>query len=126
MGSRRCPHVGTAPRRCARREAHPARRGFSPRPNIACASPGECLARSARTTIWRVRISGSSPLLDGYDEPEILLPQTLESVSQALTPDSGSPLVPLGNLAASENSIALNTLFTASGVLDGRSPPECP
>jgi len=22
---------------------------------------------------WRVRISGSSPLLDGYDEPEILL-----------------------------------------------------
>src|SRR3954447_19749143 len=50
-----------------------ARCGFSPRPNIACASPGECLARSARTTIWRVRISGSSPLLDGYDEPEILL-----------------------------------------------------
>ena len=28
------------------------------------------LSRSARRTIWGFRISGSSPLLDGYDEPE--------------------------------------------------------
>jgi putative transposase len=32
---------------------------------------GKCPSRSARTTISGFRISGSSPLLDGYDEPEI-------------------------------------------------------
>jgi hypothetical protein len=40
------------------------------------ASLGECLSRPARTTIAGFRISGSSPLLEGYDEPEILLSST--------------------------------------------------
>jgi trans-aconitate methyltransferase len=38
----------------------------------ACAWPAECPSRSARTTASGSRISVSSPLLDGYDEPEIL------------------------------------------------------
>jgi hypothetical protein len=34
--------------------------------------PGGCLSQSALTVIQGARISISSPLLDGYDEPEIL------------------------------------------------------
>ena len=55
-----------------RRAGRRARCGSSPRPNIACASRGGCLSRAARTAFRAYRISGSSPLLDGYDEPEIL------------------------------------------------------
>jgi hypothetical protein len=33
---------------------------------------GGCSSRSAQTAIQDARISVSSPLLDGYDEPEIL------------------------------------------------------
>src|SRR3954447_16068024 len=39
---------------------------------ILFAGRRECPSLSARTTIWRVRISGSSASLDGYDEAEIL------------------------------------------------------
>jgi hypothetical protein len=35
--------------------------------------PGGCSSRAVQTVIQRARISVSSPLLDGYDEPEILL-----------------------------------------------------
>src|SRR3954449_5003002 len=38
---------------------------------ILLAGRSTCPSRSARTTIWRVRTSGSSALLEGYDEPEI-------------------------------------------------------
>ena len=53
-----------------------ARCGFSPQPSIASASPGERPSPSAQTTISGFRISGSSSLLDGYDEPEILRSST--------------------------------------------------
>jgi hypothetical protein len=33
----------------------------------------ECLSQAVQTTVSRYRISGSSSLRDGYDEPEILL-----------------------------------------------------
>ena len=46
--------------------------GDFPRLNIVCASLGGCPSRFVRRTFWGFRISGSSPLLDGYDEPEIL------------------------------------------------------
>src|ERR1700739_4962881 len=75
-GSRRCLHAGTVPRCCARRAGHRAHCGFSPRPNIVCALLGECPSRAVRTTASSYWISGSSPLLDGYDEPEILLYST--------------------------------------------------
>ena len=42
------------------------------RTNGACELPGGCPSQSAQTKIQGVRISVSSPLLDGYDEPEIL------------------------------------------------------
>jgi Bacitracin resistance protein BacA len=42
------------------------------RANGACELPGGCPSQSAQTKIQGVRISVSSPLLDGYDAPEIL------------------------------------------------------
>jgi hypothetical protein len=50
--------------------------GFSPQPNSACELPGGYPSRSAQKTIHGVQISVSSPLLDGYDEPEILRSST--------------------------------------------------
>jgi hypothetical protein len=55
-----------------RRAGRPELSGSSLRTNGACGLPGECSSRSAQTAIQGARISVSSPLLDGYDEPEIL------------------------------------------------------
>jgi hypothetical protein len=73
---------------CAHREVRPARYGSSPRPSIACGLPAECPSRSARPMASDFRISVSSPLLDGSDEPKILRSSTANSVSQVLIPDS--------------------------------------
>jgi hypothetical protein len=53
-----------------RHAGRPERSGSSLRANAVCGLPGGCSSRSAQTTIQGVRISVSSPLLDGYDEPE--------------------------------------------------------
>src|SRR5262249_35236476 len=50
----------------------PAQCGSSLRPNTASASPGGCRGQASRTYQRRKRISVSSSLLCGYDEPEIL------------------------------------------------------
>src|SRR5215471_2268504 len=42
------------------------------RPNTASASPGGCRGQASRAYQRRKRISVSSSLLGGYDEPEIL------------------------------------------------------
>ena len=57
---------------CTHRADHPTRCGFSPQRNITCGSPGGCSRQAAQTTILGFRLSGSSPLLGNYDEPEIL------------------------------------------------------
>ena len=44
--------------------------------------------KAAQTTISGYRISGSSPLHDGYDEPEILRSSTRPICLKALTPDT--------------------------------------
>jgi len=71
-GSRQCLHGDTAQRCWTRRAGRPELSGSSLRTNGVCGLPGGCSSRSAQTAIQRVRISVSSPLLDGYDEPEIL------------------------------------------------------
>jgi hypothetical protein len=80
-GARRCPLGGTAPRCCPRRVAPPERCGSCPRRSDACGSPGGCHERFARPAAWPGphsterrgrRISSSSALLGGYDEPGLL------------------------------------------------------
>jgi hypothetical protein len=82
--SRQCLHDGTARQCWTRHAGHPKRCGSYPQPNSACGLPAGCPSRSAQTRIQRAPISVSSPLLDGYDEPEILCSSTPKSVSQAL------------------------------------------
>src|SRR5262249_55700427 len=69
---RRCLPGGTAPRCSPRRAVLPAQCGSSLRPNTASASPGGCRGQASRAYQRRKRISVSSSLLGGYDEPEIL------------------------------------------------------
>src|SRR5215471_21683994 len=69
---RQCLPGGTAPRCSPRRAVLPAQCGSSLRPNTASASPGECRGQASRAYQRRKRISVSSSLLGGYDEPEIL------------------------------------------------------
>src|SRR5215475_6653334 len=69
---RQCLPGGTAPRCSPRRAVLPAQCGSSLRPNTASASPGECRGQASRAYQRWKRISVSSSLLGGYDEPEIL------------------------------------------------------
>src|SRR5262249_31510346 len=69
---RQCLPGGTAPRCSPCRAVLPAQCGSSLRPNTASASPGECRGQASRAYQRRKRISVSSSLLGGYDEPEIL------------------------------------------------------
>jgi hypothetical protein len=55
-----------------RRAGRPERSGSSLQTNDVCGLPAGCSLRAAGTAIQGARISVSSPLLDGYDEPEIL------------------------------------------------------
>src|SRR3954466_5808942 len=86
-GLRLCLHADTTRQCWTRRASHPARSGSSLQTNAVCGLHGGCSSRSAQTTIQGARISVSSPLLDGYDEPEISVPQAAKSVSQALMSD---------------------------------------
>src|SRR3954465_680703 len=86
-GPRLCLHADTTRQCWTRPASHPARCGSSLQKNAVCGLHGGCSSRSAQTTIQGARISVSSPLLDGYDEPEILRSQTAKSVSQALMSD---------------------------------------
>ena len=56
----------------ARRAVPQARCGSSPLPSIACASRGGYFWRPSRTSPSVSRTCVSSPLLGGYDEPDIL------------------------------------------------------
>src|SRR5215203_7500586 len=87
-GPRLCLHADTTRQCWTRPASHPARCGSSLQKNAVCGLHGGCSSRSAQTTIQGARISVSSPLLDGYDEPEILRSQTAKSVSQALMSDT--------------------------------------
>src|SRR5262249_1108343 len=69
---RQCLPGGTAPRCSPRRAVLPAQCGSSLRPNTASASPGGCRGQASRAYQRWKRISVSSSLLGGYDEPEIL------------------------------------------------------
>src|SRR5665213_2597659 len=65
--------LATHSRRCwTRRPGRPEQSVSSLLTTGVCGFPDGCSSRDARTAIQRVRISVSSPLLDGYDEPEIL------------------------------------------------------
>src|SRR5215203_692346 len=92
-GPRLCLHADTTRQCWTRPASHPARCGSSLQKNAVCGLHGGCSSRSAQTTIQGARISVSSPLLDGYDEPEILRSQTAKSVSQALMSDSIAELL---------------------------------
>src|SRR5476649_2111293 len=83
---------------------HPARCGSSLQKNAVCGLHGGCSSRSAQTTIQGARISVSYPLLDGYDEPEILRSQTAKSVSQALMSDSSPAPCPFWKAAFSHSA----------------------
>src|SRR5271168_2969462 len=71
-GPRLCLHDGTTPQYWTRPAGRPARCGSSPQTNSASELPAGWSSRPAQTTIQGVRISVSSPLLGGYDEPELL------------------------------------------------------
>src|SRR5438874_11762066 len=78
---RSCPHRAARPGRCA----------SCPPSSCARVSRGGCCVRPARLKASAAgrRISGSSSLLDRYDEPEILLCPT--ALICLIGPDAGHP-----------------------------------
>ena len=68
----RCPRAGSARRCCPRRVVRRARSASFPPPNAASGSPCGCPSPPSRRRLSASPVSGSSPFLGGYDEPEPL------------------------------------------------------